>query len=61
MKETNFEVHFFKGDPGKNQYPVMFSIRDTKGYRRCTVGGVNMKQALIALNEQLEHEAKEGE
>ena len=54
---TNIEVHFFRGDPGKGQDPWMYSIRDDRGYHRGQSGGATILEAAVkaALDaEQLE-------
>ena len=39
MQDTNIEVHFFRGDPGKGQEPWMYSLRTSAGYKQAKRGG----------------------
>jgi hypothetical protein len=45
VKDTNIEVHFFRGDPGKGQEPWMYSLRTDAGYKRAAKGGFSLTHA----------------
>lgn len=47
MLDTNIEVHFFRGDPGKGHAPWMYSIRDSHGYRLGDSGAENLVVAAL--------------